>query len=57
MMLLFSLFLEITPETTNYMIMGYAVFSVVMIIYLASLVVRQRNLQRDIEVLEEVEKK
>jgi len=46
------LFLETTPNTDNYMILGYAVFFVVSAIYLFSLAIRQRNLQRDLEALE-----
>ncbi len=42
-------------ETTNYMIAGYAVIFTVMLIYLASLAIRSRNLKQDIEVLEEIE--
>lgn len=44
-----------TPETTNYLILGYVVFSTVMLIYLASLVIRQRNLKQDLETLEELD--
>ena len=43
-------------ETTNYMIAGYAVIFGVMALYLISLVVRRRNLLRDLELLEELEK-
>jgi hypothetical protein len=43
------------PDTTNYMILGYVVFTVVMAIYLASLYIRFRNLKQDLEVLEELE--
>lgn len=46
-----------TPETTNYLILGYAVFSVVMLIYLASLSIRQRNLKQDLETLKELDEK
>jgi hypothetical protein len=46
-----------TPDTTNYLILGYVVFSLVMGLYLISLVVRQRNLQRDLELLKELEDK
>jgi NADH:ubiquinone oxidoreductase subunit 4 (subunit M) len=46
-----------TPETTNYMILGYVVFSVVMLIYLASLSMRQRSLKRDLDTLQELEEK
>ncbi len=46
-----------TPETTSYLILGYFVFSTVMLIYLASLVIRQRNLQQDLETLKDLEEK
>ena len=42
-------------DTLDYMLMGYAVISGVMLIYLISLHVRGRNLRRDLEVLEELE--
>ncbi len=51
-------FIQDAPlETTNYMIAGYAVIFTVMLIYLVSLAVRNRNLKQDIEVLEEIEAK
>jgi len=54
--MLFSLFLQDAPaNTTNFMIAGYAVIFGVMLIYLISLLVRQRNLQKDLEVLEEIQ--
>ena len=43
------------PDTTGYMIFGYVVIFAVMFLYLASLVVRNRNLQRDAEILEDLE--
>ena len=46
-----------TPETTNYMILGYVVFTVVMALYLVSLYVRDRNLKQDMALLDELEKK
>jgi hypothetical protein len=46
-----------TPETTNYMILGYVVFTTVMVLYLVSLYFRNRSLKQDIELLEELEKK
>jgi hypothetical protein len=53
--MLFSYFLQDGPaNTTIYMIAGYAVIFGVMLIYLISLLVRQRNLQKDLEVLEEI---
>lgn len=53
--MLFLYFLQDGPaNTTSYMIAGYAVIFGVMLIYLISLLVRQRNLQKDLEVLEEI---
>jgi CcmD family protein len=44
-------------ETTNYMIAGYAVIFGITAIYLVSLFLRRRNLEQDLEVLEELERK
>ena len=44
-----------TIDTSNYMIAGYAIFFGVSIIYLISLVTRWKNLQRDLETLEELD--
>jgi len=46
------LFQETTPDTTGYMIAGYAVAFTVMGLYLLSLYLRNRNLERDLETLE-----
>ena len=54
-MLFLQLFQEGPADTTNFMIAGYAVIFGVMLIYLFSLLVRQRNLHRDMEVLEEIQ--
>ena len=54
--MLFSFFLQDGPaNTTSYMIAGYAVIFGIMLIYLISLLIRQRNLQKDMEVLEEIQ--
>ena len=54
--MLFSRLLQEGPaDTTGFMIAGYAVIFGVMLIYLISLLVRQRNLQKDLEVLEEIQ--
>jgi len=39
--------MEPTPDTLNYMIIGYAAFILVIVAYLASLYVRWRNLERE----------
>ncbi|MBV6396716.1 MAG: hypothetical protein HFACDABA_02316 [Anaerolineales bacterium] len=49
--------MEPTPDTSQYMILGYAVFFVVSALYLASLFIRSRNLHRDLETLEELDRK
>lgn len=55
---MFALNLEsITPDTSGYMFLGYGFLFVAMAVYLASLYIRQRNFRRDIELLEELEKK
>jgi hypothetical protein len=46
-----------TPDTSAYMIGGYAVFFIVSAIYLVSLVIRNRNLNRDLDMLEEMDNK
>lgn len=40
------------PNTSAYMIAGYAVFLVISAIYLVSFWIRRRNLERDLTVLE-----
>jgi hypothetical protein len=42
-------------NTTSYMIAGYTVIFGVMLIYLISLWLRQRNLQQDLEALESLQ--
>jgi hypothetical protein len=48
-------FQEITPDTSGYMIAGYAVTFLVLGIYVASLYLRSRNLRQDIAMLEQLE--
>jgi hypothetical protein len=44
-------------NTVSYMILGYAVIFGVILIYLASLAIRNRNLRQDLEVLKDLEEK
>lgn len=54
--MLFSLLLQEGPAaTTDFMIAGYGVIFGVMLIYVISLYIRDRNLQKDLEVLEEIQ--
>jgi hypothetical protein len=43
------------PDTSSYMVAGYAVAFGVMFLYVISLFVRSRNLNRDISTLEEMD--
>lgn len=45
-----------TPDTSGYMIAGYAIAFIVMALYVASLYIRNRNLNRDLTLLEEMDK-
>lgn len=45
-----------TPDTTNYLIGGFAVFAVTFFGYLASIYIRWQNLMREKQNLEELEK-
>lgn len=48
-------FQDAPANTTTYMIAGYVVIFGVMLIYLISLYLRQRNLRQDLELLEEMD--
>ena len=48
-------FLETPPDTSQYMIAGYAIAFGVMTIYVASLFIRFRNLKRDMSMLEDMD--
>ncbi len=45
-------FQEAPADTFNYMVLGYGVIFAVMGLFIASLVVRFRNLGRDLELLD-----
>ena len=48
-------FQEVTPDTSGYMIAGYAAAFIILAIYVASLYLRNRNLNRDMEMLAEMQ--
>jgi hypothetical protein len=48
--------LDAPPDTSAYMIAGYAVFFIVAAVYVLSLLVRWRNLNQDMQTLEAIEK-
>jgi len=45
---------ETTPDTSAYMVAGYAVAFIVMSLYILSLYIRNRNLDRDAEMLNSI---
>ena len=48
--------MDATPNTFNYLVGGYLVFAVIMVIYVFSLISRWKNLERDKQMLDEMEK-
>jgi hypothetical protein len=48
--------MDTTPNTVNFMIIGFVVIYGVMAVYLGSLVVRFRSLRQDEKTLDELEK-
>ncbi len=46
---------EAPADTFGYMLFGYAVILVTMALYIVSLKVRSNNLEKDLELLEELE--
>lgn len=46
---------QVPAQTTIYMIAGYSVIFGVMLVYIISLIVRNRNLKRDMQSLHELE--
>jgi hypothetical protein len=49
-------FQEPTPDTSGYMIAGYAIAFLVMGLYVASMYLRSRNLNQDMTTLQELDK-
>jgi len=48
--------MDVTPNTINFMILGFAVIFGVIAAYLGSLMLRFRNLHQDERMLDELEK-
>jgi CcmD family protein len=55
--MLTSILQQAPAETTRYMIAGYSVIFTVMFLYIVSLLIRRRNLKRDLDTLNEMETK
>ena len=49
--------METTPDTSAYMIAGYVVSFVTLVIYVLSLYIRNRNLKQDVYTLEALDEK
>jgi cell division protein FtsL len=49
------LFLQTTPDTSGYMIAGFAIAFIVMALYVASIAMRTRNLNQDLTTLDEMD--
>ncbi len=53
---MFVLLLQnVTPDTVPYLILGYVIIGGVGLIYVVSLMLRQRNLKRDLDVIEQLQ--
>lgn len=50
------LFQEAPADTTGFMVLGLAVILGLMLLFVVSLVVRARNLRRDLELLQDLER-
>ncbi len=48
--------METIPNTDNYMIAGYVISFLTMGIYVLSIYIRNKNLKRDLEMLQELDK-
>jgi CcmD family protein len=55
MTMLTSILQQAPAETTRYMVAGYLVIFSVMSLYILSLFIRRRNLERELQILDEME--
>lgn len=55
--MLLSILQQAPAETTRYMIAGYSVIFSIILLYIISIFVRRRNLDRDLKMLSEMESK
>jgi CcmD family protein len=49
-------FQEATPDTSGYMIAGYAITFLILGVYVVSMFLRQRNYQQDMSMLQEMDR-
>lgn len=50
-----TLILQAPAETTRYLVAGYTVIFGIILLYVVSLIVRSRNLKREIETLKQLD--
>lgn len=50
------LFQSAPPDTSLYLLLGYVIIGGVGLIYVISLLVRQRNLKRDLDIIERLQR-
>jgi CcmD family protein len=55
MIMINTLILQAPAETTRYLVAGYTVIFGIMLLYVVSLIVRSRNLKREIETLKQLD--
>lgn len=46
--------LQDTPNTANFLYIGYGIVIGLLLLYLGSLVLRRRNLQKDLDLIEDL---
>jgi hypothetical protein len=46
--------MPVTPETLNYLILGLVAIAVIMGLLIGSFVIRQRNLEQDLRLIQEL---
>jgi CHASE1-domain containing sensor protein len=49
------LYQQTTPDTVGMMLLGYGLIALVTVLYIATLIIRRRNLMRDLAVLEDLD--
>ncbi len=52
---MFSVLAQTTPNTISYMVLGYALIIGTGVVYVATLILRRRNLKREIAIMEQME--
>ena len=48
------MFESVTPDTFGYLVLGLAAVSAIVILFIASMVIRNRNLKKDLKMIEQL---